>query len=75
MKTIQRTRSFLDKLNLETSDYLNEGRVFEVPIDPEHELRKLGMCGTLRPYLPEGALITRAGGAAEMIEDAGKSES
>jgi mannose-6-phosphate isomerase-like protein (cupin superfamily) len=57
MKTIQRTRSFLDKLNLGTSDYLNEGRVFEVPVDPEYELRKLGMCGTLRPYFPEGALI------------------
>jgi mannose-6-phosphate isomerase-like protein (cupin superfamily) len=62
MKTIQRTGTFLNKLNLGTSDYLNEGRVFEIPIDPEHELRKLGMCGTLRPYLPEGALVT---GSAE----------
>jgi hypothetical protein len=53
MRTIQRTRTFLDQLNLGNSDYLNEGRVFEVPVDPEHELRKLGMCGTLRPYLPE----------------------
>jgi mannose-6-phosphate isomerase-like protein (cupin superfamily) len=57
MKTIQRTRSFLDNLNLGTGDYLNEGRVFEVPVDPVYELRKLGMCGTLRPYFPEGALI------------------
>ena len=57
MNTIQRTRSFLDQLNLGSGEYLNEGRVFEVPVDPEHELRKLGMCGTLRPYLPEGALI------------------
>jgi mannose-6-phosphate isomerase-like protein (cupin superfamily) len=58
MNTIERTRTFLDQLNLGTSDYLDEGRVFEVPVDPECELRKLGMCGTLRPYLPEGALIT-----------------
>jgi mannose-6-phosphate isomerase-like protein (cupin superfamily) len=65
MQTIQRTRNFLDKLNLGTSDYLNEGRVFEVPVDPEHEARKLGMCGTLRPYFPEGALIGGLGGAAE----------
>jgi mannose-6-phosphate isomerase-like protein (cupin superfamily) len=65
MYTIQRTRNFLDKLNLGTGDYLNEGRVFEVPVDPEHEARKLGMCGTLRPYLPEGALIGGPGGAAE----------
>lgn len=59
MRTIQRTKTFLDQLNLGTSDYLNEGRAFEVPVDPEYELRKLGMCGTLRPYLPEGALIAR----------------
>jgi mannose-6-phosphate isomerase-like protein (cupin superfamily) len=59
MNTIQRTRTFLDQLNLGTSDYLSEGRAFEVPVDPEYELRKLGMCGTLRPYLPEGALIAR----------------
>lgn len=74
MKTIQRTRTFLDKLNLGTSDYLNDGRVFEIPIDPEHESRKLGMCGTLRQYLPEGALIIWPGGAAEMIDDARKNE-
>jgi hypothetical protein len=72
MKTIQRTRSFLDKLNLGTSDYLHEGRVFEVPVDPEHELRKLGMCGTLRPYFPEGALIA---GPAEMMKNGGKRQS
>jgi mannose-6-phosphate isomerase-like protein (cupin superfamily) len=59
MNTIQRTGTFLEQLKLGTSDYLNEGRVFEVPVDPEYELRKLGMCGTLRPYLPEGALIAR----------------
>jgi mannose-6-phosphate isomerase-like protein (cupin superfamily) len=57
MNTIQRTRNFLEELNLGSSDYLNEGTVFEVPVDPEGEARKLGMCGTLRPYLPEGALI------------------
>jgi mannose-6-phosphate isomerase-like protein (cupin superfamily) len=60
MNTIQRTRTFLDKLNLGSSDYLNEGRVFEVSVDPDDESRKLGMCGTLRPYLPEGALIARS---------------
>jgi hypothetical protein len=57
IKTILRTRTFLDELNLGSSDYLNDGRVFEVPVDPDDESRRLGMCGTLRPYLPEGALI------------------
>ena len=47
----------LDKLNVGASDYLNHGRVFEIPVDPEHQDRKLGMCGTLRPYLPEGELL------------------
>jgi mannose-6-phosphate isomerase-like protein (cupin superfamily) len=54
VSTIWRTKTFLDKLNVGESDYLNQGRVFEIPVDPEHEDRKLGMCGTLRPYLPEG---------------------
>lgn len=57
VSTIRRTKTFLDKLNVGTSDYLNHGRVFEIPVDPEHEDRKLGMCGTLRPYLPEGELL------------------
>jgi mannose-6-phosphate isomerase-like protein (cupin superfamily) len=56
VKTIERTRSFLDKLKVGASDYLDEGAIFEVPVDPEHEERRLGMCGTLRPYLPEGVL-------------------
>jgi mannose-6-phosphate isomerase-like protein (cupin superfamily) len=55
--TIRRTKTFLDKLNVGASDYLKDGRVFEIPVDPEHEDRKLGMCGTLRPYLPEGEFI------------------
>jgi mannose-6-phosphate isomerase-like protein (cupin superfamily) len=58
VSTIQRTRTFLDKLKLGAGDYLNEGRVFEAPVDAEDEDRKLGMCGTLRPYLPEGRLIS-----------------
>lgn len=72
--TIQRTRNFLDKLNLGTGDYLNAGRAFEFPVDPEYEVRKLGMCGTLRPYLPEGALIGRPNGADRTIEDERKRE-
>lgn len=56
-RTIRRTKSFLDKLNAGASDYLNQGRVFAIPVDLVHEERKLGMCGTLRPYLPEGVLI------------------
>jgi hypothetical protein len=55
--TIRRTKSFLDKLNAGASDYLNQGTVFEIPVDLVHEERKLGMCGTLRPYLPEGMSI------------------
>jgi mannose-6-phosphate isomerase-like protein (cupin superfamily) len=74
MTTIQRTGTFLDKLQLGTGNYLNEGRVFEVLVDPEVEVRKLGMCGTLRPYLPEGALIARPEGRRK-IEDRGLSES
>jgi mannose-6-phosphate isomerase-like protein (cupin superfamily) len=57
VSTIRRTKTFLDQLNVGASDYLNDGRVFEIPADPEHEDRKLGMCGTLRPYLPEGEFI------------------
>ena len=60
VNTIRRTRTFLDKLNLEASDYLKEGRVFEIPVDSEQEERRAGMCGTLRPYLPEGELIRQA---------------
>lgn len=59
--TIRRTKAFLDKLNAGASDYLSQGKVFEIPVDPEHEERTLGMCGTLRPYLPEGMLVARSG--------------
>jgi mannose-6-phosphate isomerase-like protein (cupin superfamily) len=57
MKTILRTKAYLDSLSIGASGYLARGKVFEIPIDPEREDRKLGMCGTLRPYLPEGVLI------------------
>lgn len=57
VSTIQRTKTFLDKLQIGVSDYLDQGRVFEVPLDPPQEERKLGMCGTLRKYLPEGEII------------------
>lgn len=60
MKTILRTKAYLDNLSIGTSGYLALGKVFEIPIDPERENRKLGMCGTLRPYLPEGTLITQS---------------
>jgi mannose-6-phosphate isomerase-like protein (cupin superfamily) len=61
VSTIRRTKVFLDNLGAGSSDYLNRGRVFEIPVDPEREERKLGMCGTLRPYLPEGVVGTRSG--------------
>jgi mannose-6-phosphate isomerase-like protein (cupin superfamily) len=56
-RTVRRTEGFLDKLRIGTSDYLNMGRIFQFPLEKLAEDRKLGMCGTLRPYLPEGALI------------------
>ena len=55
--TIQRTKNFLDKLKMGASDYLDQGRVFEIPLDAAQEQRQLGMCGTLRKYLPEGETI------------------
>jgi mannose-6-phosphate isomerase-like protein (cupin superfamily) len=57
LSTIQRTKTFLDKLQIGASDYLDQGRVYEFPLDPTREERKLGMCGTLRAYLPEGEII------------------
>jgi len=57
VSTIQRTKTFLDKLQMGASDYLNQGRVFEIPLDRAQEERQLGMCGTLRKYLPEGEII------------------
>jgi hypothetical protein len=35
----------------------NEAKVFEIPVDPEREERRPGMCGAFRPYLPEGELM------------------
>lgn len=57
-RTIARTKCFLDNLRSGASDYLDQGRVFQIPVDPEGEERKLGMCGTLRAYLPEGVSIS-----------------
>ena len=54
--TIRRTESYLDALAGGSGNYLSSGAVFEIPIDPEHESRRLGFCGTLRPYLPEGVV-------------------
>ena len=54
----RRTEAFLDHLHAGVSDYLHEGRVFEIQVDPQRGERSAGMCGTLRPYLPEGVLIT-----------------
>jgi mannose-6-phosphate isomerase-like protein (cupin superfamily) len=56
-RTNHRTKGFLDNLRSDAGDYLNQGRVFQFPLEALAEDRKLGMCGTLRPYLPEGALI------------------
>ena len=57
--TIRRTESYLDALAGGSGKYLANGEIFEIPIDPERESRRLGFCGTLRPYLPEGASATR----------------
>jgi mannose-6-phosphate isomerase-like protein (cupin superfamily) len=56
-RTIARTEGFLDNLRNGASEYLSQGEIFEIPVDPEREERKLGMCGTLRAYLPEGVSI------------------
>jgi mannose-6-phosphate isomerase-like protein (cupin superfamily) len=55
--TIQRIEGFLEKIRMGAADYLEGGRVFEIPLAPAPEKRKLGMCGTLRKYLPEGEII------------------
>jgi mannose-6-phosphate isomerase-like protein (cupin superfamily) len=52
--TIERTESYLDALASGSGNYLANGAVFEMPVDWEHETRKFGFCGTLRPYFPEG---------------------
>lgn len=54
--TILRTESYLDALAGGSASYLSSGSVFEMPVDAERETRKLGFCGTLRPYLPEGVI-------------------
>ena len=54
--TIHRTESYLDALAGGSSSYLSSGAVFEMPVDAERETRKLGFCGTLRTYLPEGVV-------------------
>lgn len=52
--TIHRTEGYLDALAAGSGSYLSSGTVFEIPGDLEHETRKLGFCGTLRTYFPEG---------------------
>jgi mannose-6-phosphate isomerase-like protein (cupin superfamily) len=52
--TIRRTESYLDALAGGSADYLSTAAVFEMPVAAERETRKLGFCGTLRTYLPEG---------------------
>lgn len=52
--TIRQTEGYLDALARGSASYLSGGAVFEMPVDVEPETRKLGFCGTLRTYLPEG---------------------
>jgi hypothetical protein len=54
--TILRTESYLNALAGGSASYLSKAAVFEMPVDAERETRKLGFCGTLRPYLPEGVI-------------------
>jgi mannose-6-phosphate isomerase-like protein (cupin superfamily) len=54
VSTIQRTEGYLDALAAGSGDYLSSGSVFEIPVDVARETRKLGFCGTLRTYFPEG---------------------
>ena len=54
--TIHRTESYLDALAGGSAGYLSSGALFEIPVDARRETRKLGFCGTLRTYLPEGVL-------------------
>lgn len=65
VKAAHRTEAFLDELRAGASEYLERGRVFEITADPEREQRKLGFCGTLRTYLPEGELVA---GSASLSE-------
>lgn len=60
LKTVLRTKTFLEQLHLGRSDYLNEGKLFEIPVQPDDEKRSWGMCGTLRAYLPEGVIADPA---------------
>jgi mannose-6-phosphate isomerase-like protein (cupin superfamily) len=55
--TIHRTEQYLNALSSGSSEYLSDSTVFEIPFNPETEIRKFGFCGTLRPYLPEGIVI------------------
>jgi mannose-6-phosphate isomerase-like protein (cupin superfamily) len=65
VSTIHRTESYLDALAKGSAGYLSSGSVFEMPVDMERENRKLGFCGTLRTYLPEGVTEQRSGGVTE----------
>jgi mannose-6-phosphate isomerase-like protein (cupin superfamily) len=55
--TIRRTEQYLNALSSDSSEYLSDSTVFEIPFNPETEIRKFGFCGTLRPYLPEGIIV------------------
>jgi mannose-6-phosphate isomerase-like protein (cupin superfamily) len=55
VSTIHRTESYLEALAGGSAGYLASGSVYEMPVDGERENRKLGFCGTLRTYFPEGA--------------------
>ncbi|MBV9671457.1 MAG: cupin [Verrucomicrobia bacterium] len=56
IRAIHRTETFLNFLRAGASNYLNNGRIFEIAAESENEDRKLGFCGTLRTYLAEGEL-------------------
>jgi mannose-6-phosphate isomerase-like protein (cupin superfamily) len=52
--TIHQTEAYLNALDGGSAGYLSSGAIFEMPVEVERENRKLGFCGTLRTYLPEG---------------------
>jgi mannose-6-phosphate isomerase-like protein (cupin superfamily) len=57
LATVRETDKNLEAIQKRSSDYLRGGRVFELAANLENDKRKLGFCGTLRPYLPEGVLV------------------
>jgi mannose-6-phosphate isomerase-like protein (cupin superfamily) len=57
LSNVKQTELRLDAIRSQASNYLNAGRVFELAANLKDDERKLGFCGTLRPYLPEGVLV------------------